>query len=202
MWTYDGKVFQAPTFELGTGPAGNMYSTVLYSTVLDQSRFLSSLFAGGRGLNGRIIKPATLQQMFAPQGSDSGFGLGFALLNVDGLKMVGHRGGIYGFSTEVLAMPTEKIGAVVMTNLDKSSEVCWHIAFTALRLMLSVRQGKPLPPVLIPSDVPPDMRLKLAGRYEKGSDRSRFSSAKGNCSSNRCRMEGEANCGSEKTVLF
>ncbi len=28
MWTYDGRVFKAPTFELGTGPAGNMYSTV------------------------------------------------------------------------------------------------------------------------------------------------------------------------------
>lgn len=165
MWTYDGKVFQAPTFALGTGPAGNMYSTVL-----DQGRFLSSLFSGGQGLNGRILKAATLQQMFAPQGSDSGFGLGFALLNVDGLKMVGHRGGIYGFSTEVLAMPTERIGAVVMTNMDNSSEVCWHVAFTALRLMLAVRQGKPLPSVLIPSDVPPDMRLKLAGRYEKGPD--------------------------------
>jgi CubicO group peptidase (beta-lactamase class C family) len=118
MWTYDGKVFQAPTFALGTGPAGNMYSTVL-----DQGRFLSSLFSGGQGLNGRILKAATLQQMFAPQGSDSGFGLGFALLNVDGLKMVGHRGGIYGFSTEVLAMPTERIGAVVMTNMDNS---CWR----------------------------------------------------------------------------
>jgi serine beta-lactamase-like protein LACTB len=165
MWTYEGRIFRAPRFELGTGPAGNMYSTVL-----DQGRFLSTLFAGGRGLNGHVLNPATLQQMFAPQGHDSGFGLGFALLNVDGLKMVGHRGGVYGFSTEVLAMPTEKLGAAVITNMDNSSEVCWHIAFTALRFMLAARDGKPLPSLLIPSDVPADTRRKLSGRYEKGSD--------------------------------
>ena len=165
MWTYDGRVFRAPTFELGTGPAGNMYSTVI-----DQSRFLSALFADGRGANGSILKPATLQQMFTPQGHDSGFGLGFALLNLDGFKMVGHRGGIYGFSTEVLAMPGEKIGAVVITNMDNSSEVCWHVAITALRLMLAARHGKPMPPLLIPAGIPSGTMRELAGRYEKGSD--------------------------------
>ena len=149
MLTYDGRVFRAPTFELGTGPAGNMYSTVI-----DQGRFLSALFADGRGANGPILKPATLQQMFTAQGRDSGFGLGFALLNLDGFKMVGHRGGIYGFSTEVLAMPGEKIGAVVMTNMDSSSEVCWHVAITALRFVLAARQGKPMPPLLIPAGIP------------------------------------------------
>jgi serine beta-lactamase-like protein LACTB len=165
MWTYLGKVFQAPTFMLGTGPAGNMYSTVI-----DQGRFLSALFADGRGLRGPVLKPATLQQMFTPQGRDSGFGLGFALLNLDGFKMVGHRGGIYGFSTEVLAMPGEKIGAVVMTNMDNSTEVCWRVAITALRLMLAARQGKPLPPLLIPTDIPADTKRKLSGRYENGSN--------------------------------
>jgi CubicO group peptidase (beta-lactamase class C family) len=165
MWTYAGRRFRAPTFELGTGPAGNMYSTVI-----DQSRFLSALLAEGRGANGPILKPATLQQMFIPQGRDSGFGLGFALLSLDGFKMVGHRGGIYGFSTEVLAMPGEKIGVVVMINMDNSSEVCWHVAITALRLMLAARQGKPIPPLSIPAGIPSGAMHELAGRYEKGSD--------------------------------
>ena len=35
MWTYDGRRFAAPTFLLGTGPAGNMYSSVN-----DLSKFL------------------------------------------------------------------------------------------------------------------------------------------------------------------
>ncbi len=162
MWTYDGSVVQAPTFELGTGPAGNMYSTVL-----DQSRFLSALFAGGRGLDGVVLKPGTLQKMFTPQDSDSGYGLGFALLNVDGLRMVGHRGGIYGFSTELLGMPDDKLGAVVIINMDNSSEVAWHVAFTAIRFMVAARAGKPLPTLVIPTGIPPQTMHRLAGRYEE-----------------------------------
>jgi len=137
---------------------------------VDQGLFLSAIFADGRGLSGPILKPATLQQMFFPQGSDSSFGLGFALLDVDGLKMAGHRGGIYGFSTELLAIPKEKIGVVVITNMDNSSEVCWHVAFTALRFMLAARSGKPLPSLLIPTDVPTETMHGIAGRYEKGSE--------------------------------
>lgn len=163
MWTYDGRIFPAPTFELGTGPAGNMYSTVI-----DQARFLSAIFAGGRGLNGVILKPETWKQMFTPQGPDSGYGLGFALINIGDMRMVGHRGGVYGFSAEVLGMPEEKLGAVVIINMDNSAEVAWHVAFTALRLMAAVRADKPAPPVQIPTDVPTETKRHLTGRYEEG----------------------------------
>ena len=44
MWTYHGREFPAPTFELGMAPAGCMYSTVT-----DLGRFMSVLFAGGKG---------------------------------------------------------------------------------------------------------------------------------------------------------
>jgi CubicO group peptidase (beta-lactamase class C family) len=163
MWTYDGKMFQAPTFELGTGPAGN-----LYSTVVDQAQFLSWLFTGGRGANGTILKPETLAQMLTPQSSGSGYGIGFALLNVDGIKMVGHRGGVYGFSTEVLAIPEEKLGVVAITNMDNSTEVAWHVAFTALRSMLAVHTNKPLPPLRLTTKIPAEDMRRLEGRYEKG----------------------------------
>ena len=43
MWTYHGREFPAPTFELGMAPAGCMYSTVL-----DLAKFPSCLFAGGK----------------------------------------------------------------------------------------------------------------------------------------------------------
>ncbi len=45
MWTYDGRTFDAPTFPLGTAPAGN-----LYSTVLDLARFLGALLDEGRSV--------------------------------------------------------------------------------------------------------------------------------------------------------
>src|SRR5262249_28019887 len=61
MWTYHGREFPAPTFELGMAPAGCMYSTVT-----DLSKFLSMLFAAGKGANGQVLKPATLAQMTTP----------------------------------------------------------------------------------------------------------------------------------------
>ena len=136
----------------------------------ESNKFLIALFAGGRGLNGAVLKPDTLRQMFAPQGSDSDYGLGFALLNVDGIRMVGHRGGVYGFSTESLAIPDEKLGVVVITNMDNAAEVAWHVAFTALRFMRAAHAGKPLPPLQIPTDVPTETMRELAGRYEKGQE--------------------------------
>ena len=163
MWTYDGGTFAAPTFELGTGPAGN-----LYSTVLDQAKFLSWLFSGGRGANALVLKPETLAQMLAPQSAGSAYGLGFALLNVDGIKMVGHRGGVYGFSSEVLAIPEEKLGVVAITNMDNSTEVAWHVAFTALRFLLAARANKPLPPLPLTTRIPAAEIDRLVGRYEKG----------------------------------
>src|SRR5262249_50133687 len=62
MWTYDGRVFDAPTFPIGTSPAGN-----LYSTSADLGRFLTVLFAGGNGPNGQVVKPETLKSMFQAQ---------------------------------------------------------------------------------------------------------------------------------------
>src|SRR5439155_1551232 len=53
MWTYWGRVFEAPTFSLGMAPAGSMYSTVT-----DLGRFLSVLFAGGKGPQGPVRKPS------------------------------------------------------------------------------------------------------------------------------------------------
>jgi hypothetical protein len=94
-------------------------------------------------------------------------------------------------------MPGEKIGAVVITNMDNSSEVCWHVAITALRLMLAARQGKPLPSLLTPSDIPADTRRKLAGRYQQRCECDRNLNGIKNCSLSRCKVGLEANCESE-----
>src|SRR5262249_13114932 len=89
MWSYDGRTFDAPTFQLGMSPAGCMYSTVM-----DLGRFVSALIAGGK-----VVKPETLQQMWTPQFPKAGdtFGLGFSLNKFEGHRVVGHGGAIYGF---------------------------------------------------------------------------------------------------------
>ena len=44
MWTYHGREFPAPTWDLGTSPAGS-----LYSSANDLSKLLKFLFANGTG---------------------------------------------------------------------------------------------------------------------------------------------------------
>jgi CubicO group peptidase (beta-lactamase class C family)/D-alanyl-D-alanine dipeptidase len=167
MWTYHGREFEAPTFQLGMAPAGCMYSTVE-----DMGRFLSVLFAGGRTPNGTILKPETLDQMWTPQFAKAeektGFGIGFRLTEFDGRRRIGHGGAIYGFATELAALPDEKLGVVVVASRDVVNAVVTHIADVALAQMLAVKQGKPLPKEEETAPLRPEEARALAGRYKAG----------------------------------
>ncbi|MDB5312019.1 MAG: ddpX [Gemmataceae bacterium] len=167
MWTYHGREFPAPTFELGMAPAGCMYSTVL-----DLAKFTSCLFARGKMGDRQLLKPETIEEMFQPQfgkpGDTSGFGLGFAVDEFDGRKRVSHGGAIYGFATEWAALPGEKLGVVVVCSRDVANPVTNRIADDALRLMLAAKTGKQLPKVERSEPLPADEARKLAGRYRAG----------------------------------
>jgi CubicO group peptidase (beta-lactamase class C family)/D-alanyl-D-alanine dipeptidase len=169
MWTYYGREFPAPTFELGMAPAGSMYTTVT-----DLGRFLSILFAGGRGPNGPIVKPETLEQMYKPQfaapDAKSGFGIGFLISEFEGRRRIGHGGAIYGFATDLSALPDDKLGVVVVTSRDCANAVATHIADVTLRQMLAARKGESLPPIETTEPIDPDRARRLAGRY-RGGDR-------------------------------
>jgi CubicO group peptidase (beta-lactamase class C family)/D-alanyl-D-alanine dipeptidase len=163
MWSYDGLNFQAPTFQLGEGPAGCMYSTVG-----DLGRFLSVLFAGGKSGDTQVIQPGTLAEMWRPQfpgASTRQFGLGFALGTLDGNREIGHGGAIYGFATQVAGLPDQKLGVVVIATADGTNAVVNRIGDDALRLMLSVRNHQPLPRLLTDKEIRPDIALKADGHY-------------------------------------
>src|SRR5205823_3144742 len=164
MWGYDGREFPAPTFELGMAPAGCMYTTVN-----DLGRFLSALFAGGKGSGGQVIEAKTLEQMWTPQSVEGGakneFGIGFKIADLAGRKRVGHGGAIYGFATELAALPAEKLGVVVVTSRDVSNGVTRHVANEALRQMLALQQQKPAPKIVPTEPVGAERARKLAGRY-------------------------------------
>ncbi|MPY87473.1 MAG: serine hydrolase [Luteitalea sp.] len=172
MWTYFGRQFEAPTFELGMAPAGSMYSTVT-----DLGRFLSVLFRQGRGLNGTVLEPETLEAMwipqFAPQGATEGFGIGFNVGQFHGHRLVGHGGAIYGFATALQALPDAKLGVALATTMDGANAVMGHIAREAMSSLLAVHDGKPLPELTLPEPVAPETAKSLAGTYvdASGGDR-------------------------------
>jgi CubicO group peptidase (beta-lactamase class C family)/D-alanyl-D-alanine dipeptidase len=163
MWTIDGRRFAAPTFQLGMAPAGSMYSTVL-----DLSRFLSVLFNGGRAAGGRqIVKRETLEEMwrpqFAPAGTHTGGGLGFFISELKENRVVRHGGAIYGFATELAAMPDRKLGVACIATKDLANVVCDRIASRALELMLGA--ADPLPNV---TRLQAGRAKQIEGRYAKG----------------------------------
>jgi CubicO group peptidase (beta-lactamase class C family)/D-alanyl-D-alanine dipeptidase len=168
MWTYDGLKFEAPTFQLGMAPAGSMYSTVN-----DLGRFISVLLAQGKTENGALLKPATLEQMWSPQfPNPSGpfFGLGFHVRSVEGHRLVGHGGAIYGFATTLDLLPEDQVGVVVVATKDAVNAVTERIGEEALRLILVHRAGKPLELPSTTTPVPLELGRKLAGRYGTGDD--------------------------------
>jgi CubicO group peptidase (beta-lactamase class C family)/D-alanyl-D-alanine dipeptidase len=168
MWSYDAQPIATPTFLLGTAPAGN-----LVSTVTDLGRFLGFLFAEGRGPVGPIVRPETLRSMFATQSGAGGpagatvFGLGFAVSSLEGRSWIGHGGAIYGHATQLAALPDEKLGVVVIAAKDCATGVVRHVADTALRLMLAVRQERPLPALVSTTPIPSGRAGRLEGRYTR-----------------------------------
>lgn len=168
MWTLDGRRFEAPTFQLGEGPAGS-----LYTTVVDLGRFMSVLFAGGATPDGRrVLEEATIDSMWTPQyaspGATSGYGIGFGVGRLDGRRSVGHGGAIYGFATTLRALPDDSLGVVAVATLDAMNTVTDDIAETALRMMLAARAGQPLPAVPSTYALARVQALALMGRYTKG----------------------------------
>jgi serine beta-lactamase-like protein LACTB len=145
MWSYDGRSFPAPTFELGMAPAGSMYSTVL-----DLCDFMAMLLRRGAGTVGPVLRPESLGEMFTPQfaeeGATRGFGLGFQVGQIDGHLSLGHGGAIYGFATSLKVLPEAGLGVVAIANMDVVNSVTGRIVDQALRMMLAARAGRELPP--------------------------------------------------------
>jgi CubicO group peptidase (beta-lactamase class C family)/D-alanyl-D-alanine dipeptidase len=159
MWSYDGLDFAAPAFPLGEAPAGAMYTSVS-----DLGRFLSVLFAGGRSGATQVLGSATLASMWQPQFGGS-YGLGFHLGSLAGHRMVGHGGAIYGFSTELAALPDDKLGVVVISSRDCTNAVDQHIAQDALRQMLALHGHTTAPAPSRTTAVDRKVARSLVGSY-------------------------------------
>lgn len=168
MWTYDGRDFPAPTFELGMAPAGSMYSSVE-----DLSRFMKVIFEKGKlPHGGRMLQAKSLEAMWQPQyakaGETTGYGLGFSIGELDGNRMIGHGGAIYGFSTEIAMLPDKQLGVIVVTSRDFSNSVVERISEYALQLTLAQKEGKALPDWERTQPVGQALARKVAGRYQLG----------------------------------
>ena len=131
----------------------------LVSTVDDLARWDAALQGG------KLLKPASLQRAFSAyrlsDGTDTGYGYGFEVGQVQGVPMVGHGGGINGFSTYALRLPEQDLYVVVLANSDSGPVSPGVVA----RKAAGVAIGKPYREFTEVA-LPPAALDGLAGTYE------------------------------------
>ncbi|MGP8034244.1 MAG: serine hydrolase domain-containing protein [Steroidobacteraceae bacterium] len=125
----DGQVKNAALMDSSYKIPGGGYVT----TAEDLVQFAQALLAG------KLLKPATLAQMWTPtpvSGKDS-YGLGFEVL--EGGKLMMHTGGQPGTSTVLLIAPQQRLALAVLANMDE-------VQLKELVHALAAQLQFPLPP--------------------------------------------------------
>jgi len=133
-------------------PAGG-----LNTSVLDLSRFVRMVFAGGKSGDRQIITPETVAEMLHPQNAgvpldlDFRVGLGWMLggLGEIDIRNAGpvahHAGATLLFHGQMIVLPDRKLGVVVLANSDTAGRVVGKVAAEALKLALEAKTGERQP---------------------------------------------------------
>ncbi|MFO0909193.1 MAG: hypothetical protein U0794_12725 [Isosphaeraceae bacterium] len=115
------------------------------------------------------MRPETLKTMYEPAyprgEATRSYGIGFSLSKFQGQRRVGHGGAVYGFATDVSALPDAKLGVAVVITKDCANTTATRIADAALGALLAVKAGKPIEPVESTSSIPAETAQRLAGHY-------------------------------------
>jgi hypothetical protein len=102
-------------------------------------------------MQGRLLKPASIERMWSPSRLTDGtlvdYGLGTRLGRLSGHRMVGHTGNGGGFKSTLLLFPDDDLTVAVLTNTDAGSplRVAARVARIALHLTDEPRPEQPLP---------------------------------------------------------
>ena len=100
-------------------------------------------------------------------GISQGFGLGFHIQELDGYRKIGHGGAVYGFSTQLEALPERKLGVAAAVALDGSNGGVRRLADYALRLMIAAQDGERLPTYRTTGPLPRERARKWLGTYRE-----------------------------------
>jgi len=154
------------------GPTGS-----INSNVLDMAQWIRFHLNGGTVAGKPLLSPATHREMFTTQmwmRTDGelaflypgvnflGYGLGWFLFDHAGKKVVEHSGGIDGMVTELMMVPSENLGVIVLSNAGSSV-----VAFPAARAVLNRYLGVKDDPVA--SMLPVAQRLDQLGKQAEDS---------------------------------
>ncbi len=130
----------------------NLAAGGLFSTVVDLSRFMQMVFAGGSSGSQVILGSNTLAEMLTPQNRDLLFDLGEAKgigwdlttwpgVAPEGTLMAGHGGGTPNHLSRLLLIPEHKLGAVAVTNSPEGGPLLDELIPRALSLLYQAKAG-------------------------------------------------------------
>jgi len=140
----DGKL-QVIHFEVldNAGPAG-----AINSCAADMAKWVQLQLNHGKFVDreGRLFTEQRSKEMWSPQtilpigdpppplaalkANFADYALGWRLQDYHGHKLVGHTGGVAGFVSQVMLVPEENLGVVVLTNAEESGafeSILYHV---------------------------------------------------------------------------
>ena len=96
-----------------------------WSTVRDMLRYVRMELANGLLPNGqRYIAESPLLARRVPQvaeGSDEYYGMGLKIDDIWGVPVIHHGGSQYGYRSDMIWLPDQGVGAVILTNADSGT---------------------------------------------------------------------------------
>jgi CubicO group peptidase (beta-lactamase class C family) len=128
-------------------PAGN-----LHTSAFELGKWVHLLLNWGETENDLVIDPEYLSNMEHPRttiaslaGLRNGYGSGIASSEVEGFPMLGHGGGIEGFSSSYAYSTSRDSGYVILLNSTHSPDAMRRIAKLAVRYLKADVESPPKP---------------------------------------------------------
>jgi CubicO group peptidase (beta-lactamase class C family) len=144
-----------PYSQIYLRPAGN-----LHTTPADLGKFVHLLLNWGETADDLVIDPEYLSNMEHPRttlasraGLHSGYGTGLFHFFVEGFPMLGHNGGIEGFTSQLGYSTSRDVGYVVLLNSRGAREAMQRISQLAVRYLKAAVAPPPKPETPVAEDV-------------------------------------------------
>jgi CubicO group peptidase (beta-lactamase class C family) len=144
-----------PYSQIYLRPAGN-----LHTSPAELGKFVHVLLNWGENADYLVIDPEYLSNMEHPRSSLAsnaglrvGYGSAIAASTTEGFPMLGHGGGIDGFSSLYAYSAARDVGYVVLLNSTYSQEAMRRISQLAVRYLKADVEPPAKPRVTLPADV-------------------------------------------------
>lgn len=134
------------------------------STAEDMCKYLRALLQRGRDL----LTPKSFDELIEPVISTGDglhaeyYGLGLSSQQLDGYHIIGHSGGMVGYTADMLADLDAGLGVIVLTNGPAEPEKFSHLI---LKLLRAVQEGNELPEFTQEASLELEQVDKFTGKY-------------------------------------